>query len=73
MITCPRCNGSGYTREGADVMRTVFNREYQAVVEVSTIRKGCGCELCQGLGQVADAVRIDYIRKQRRDETRTLS
>ena len=70
---CPVCEGFGYTRDSADVMHTVFSLEYRAVVEVETLRKGCGCDLCLGLGHVPSDVRVDYIKRQRRHDVRRIS
>lgn len=70
---CPICDGMGYTRESADVMRTSFDREHHAVVEVATIRKGWGCEFCLGTGQVDETERLIGIKQLRRHEVRTIS
>jgi RecJ-like exonuclease len=70
---CPICSGMGYTQDGADQMRTVYNREFRANVEVETIRKGYGCEFCLGTGQVSEEERIIGLKQVRRYETRTVS
>jgi len=71
---CPICEGFGYTRDGADVMRTAYNREFHAHVEVATVRKGYGCEFCLGTGQVDETERLIGLKQLgRRDEARTIS
>ncbi len=70
---CPICEGFGYTRESADVMRTSFDREHQATVEVATIRKGRGCEFCLGTGQVDETERLIGLKSLRRHDIRTIS
>jgi RecJ-like exonuclease len=70
---CPICEGMGYTPGGADQMRTSYNREHRAYVEVSTMRKGHGCEFCLGTGQVDEAERLIGLKQLgRRDEIRTV-
>jgi len=64
----------GYTPESADQMRTAYNREHRAHIEVATISKGHGCEFCLGTGQVDETERLIGLKHLgRRDEVRTVS